>query len=169
MFLAASPARCLSLHPTPPAGIRQHTSAYVSIRQHTSAYVSIRQHTSAYVSIRSVLHAGCITSTLSVSSSNASCSASHASAYVSILQLSSIRQHPSASVSIPAQHRIEPGQSQLLATRTELIHMFERLSRYSLRQYVYFCASKASKLSSKTCDCWGGCRGTACAAAASCP
>jgi hypothetical protein len=80
------------------------------------AYVSIRQHTSAYVSMRQ-----------------------HTSAYVSIRQHTSayvsIRQHTSACVSI-RQHTsdardCEPEPLQLVGL---------------LRQYLYFCTSKASKL-----------------------
>jgi hypothetical protein len=90
------------------------------MRQHTSAYVSIRRHTSAYDGIR--LHASCGWRWLI---SGRICQ--HTSAYVSI------RQHTSAYVSI-RQHT-----------------MAEIWSPYSLHastcQYLYFCTSKASKLS----------------------
>ncbi len=108
-----------------------HTSAYVRIRQHTSAYVSIRPHR--------------------ICQRYACCLRPHTSAYVSIRQHTSaydpigfagdmhaayvrIRQHTSAYVSI-RQHTTP---SDLPA-----ICMLQRL----LRQFLYCCASKASKLS----------------------
>jgi hypothetical protein len=104
--------------------MRQHTSAYVSIRQHASAYVSMRQHTSAHVRIRQ-----------------------HASAYVSMRQHASayvsIRQHTSAYVSI-RQHT--SGRRRGCLRQTD--------KRQTQRQYLYFCTSKASKLS--TCMRGGG-------------
>jgi hypothetical protein len=106
--------------------IRQHTPAYVSIRRHLgdgsvamlAAYVSIRQHTPAYVSIRQ-----------------------HMPAYVSIRQHTSayvsIRQHPSAYVSIRQLHHLGDGNVGELGS----------LDVHAQSQYLYFCTSKASKLS----------------------
>jgi hypothetical protein len=91
-----------------------------------SAYVSIRQHSSAYVSIRQ-----------------------HTSAYVSIRQHSSafvsIRQHTSAYVSI-RQHT-----SAYIPSSASSSGRFIRTPRRRLlRQYLYCCTSKASKLSTVT-------------------
>jgi hypothetical protein len=90
-----------------------------SVTLHTSAYVSIRQHTSAYVSMRQ-----------------------HASVYVNIRQHTSAyvntRQHTSAYVSI-RQHTsayVSPGDARLRGSVTPT----------RSGQYVYFCASKASKV-----------------------
>jgi hypothetical protein len=132
---------CRSAAPCP-ASICQHTSAYVSIRQHTSAYVSIRQrmphlsqrsavprqHMSAYVSIRQ-----------------------HTSAYASVchtlppdarmLQLSayvSIRQHTSAYATPVAAQRRAARRADAAVVQVQ-------------RQHLYFCTSKASKMS--TCSC----------------
>ncbi len=104
------------------AAAAEHTSAYVSIRQNTSAYVSIRQHTS-------VLLAGW-SCCCDAADAEVYCQRRimrHTSAYVSI------RQHTSAYVSI-RQHTSAVKDDGSLP----------------LSQYLYFCTSKASKLS--TCD-----------------
>ena len=103
-----------------------HTPAYVSVRQHTSGGC-IRQHTStAYVSIRqhtSTPAGGCRRR----GSWRVAAAALSAYAYVSIR----IRQHTSA-------------YGSWRVASAALLSNFRR-------QYVYFCASKASKQSSKTC------------------
>jgi hypothetical protein len=96
------------------------------IRQHTSAYVSIRQHTSAYVEVHMYpcrLYLPHL----------------HTSAYVSIRQhtsaYDSIRQHTSAYVSI----------------RMKEADFISCTCTHFLRgQYLYFCTSKASKLSTSS-------------------
>jgi hypothetical protein len=133
-----------SLRPRGACACRLHTSAFVSIRQHSSAYVSIRQHTSAYVSIRQHTSERCL------------CMPSATSAYVSI------RQHPSASVSIRAkgacvcrlpvsirQHTsayVSIRQHTSAYVREVLVHDSAKTGTQTC-QYLYFCTSKASKLS----------------------
>jgi hypothetical protein len=125
------------------------TSVYVSIRRHTCVYfrrassyslilLSIRQHTSAHVSIRQLTSAYTHTYLHSLQTSK--------------LILAHIAQHTSAYVSI-RQH-----------THIHTCIRFRRASSYSLIslsspnpqisgaaeptcQYLYFCTSKASKLS----------------------
>jgi len=90
-----------------------------------TAYVRIRQHTSAYV---------CMSATHSL------CSLQHTSAYVRIRQHTSayvrIRPHTSACVSI-RQHT----SACMSATRSSCSLTGQ------LRQHLYFCTSKASKVS----------------------
>ncbi len=120
-----------------------HMSAYVSICQHTSAYVRIRQH-------------ACKPPGRTKGNSAERKQAGirqHTSAYVSI------RQHTSAYVGI---RRHTSSYAQAVSVRTsrpagrtkgKSAQQRKQAGRRQQRQYLYFCTSKASKLST-----W--CRGT---------
>jgi hypothetical protein len=113
-------------------------------------YASIRQHTSAYVSIRHTDELACPAPTF-----QASHPAAHTSAFVRI------RQHTSAYVSIRQRTSYLHQHSKRL--KTSRIQQHCSASCYSKtrpsdpksrqrctleqRQYLYFCTSKASKLS----------------------
>jgi hypothetical protein len=114
-----------------------HLSAYVSIRQHTSAYVSIRQHTSAYVSIRPLPRellpqlTDLFAHLLSLRHEGVNLRVTGAKARAHL------RQHKSAYFSI-RQHE------------GDNLRVTDAKARAPLRQqgqYLYFCTSKASKLS----------------------
>jgi hypothetical protein len=110
---------CIRQHPSAYVSIRQHTSAYVSIRQlpllaflsclalpQSPAYVSIRQHTSASASVSIRQHTLQAFLQRMLTYADGIRQHQHTSAYGkrSCLATSSIRQHPSAYVSI-RQHQ----------------------------------------------------------------
>ncbi len=92
-----------------------------SIRQHTSAFVSIRQHTSAYVSIRQ-----------------------HTSAYVSI-PVSCLKTGTNTS---PPKPTAVTNSLPLGIFPFSRGGAWKRERRVAHSQYLHFCTSKASKLSS---------------------
>jgi hypothetical protein len=116
---------------------RQHTSAYVSIRQHTSAYVSIRTKTSVSATTDA---SGC--SELHIQ---------HTSAYVSVPPKTSVSATTDASGCSALQRLLCQylcfctKKSVAGATAGSSCSQTPMLSRL-LRQKVYFCSSKASKV-----------------------
>ncbi len=131
-------------HASAYVSIRQHTSAYayVSIRQHTSAYVSIRQHTSAYVLALGRSRPGSIRQHTSAYVSIAHTPVDQRSLPVVFVAYVSIRQHTSAEEDTHlSTNAAFPSLSNAIASSSIISCVFSRC------QYVYFCTSKASKLS----------------------
>ena len=121
--------------------IRLHASAYVCIRLHTSAYVCMRLHASACVSIR--LHTSACVSIRQ-----------HASAYVSMCLHASacvcMRQHTSAYLGrrlCACQPNGCGASTRCTSSRVSMRTFVPVKLQLLTRQYVYFCTSKASKLS----------------------
>jgi hypothetical protein len=164
-------------HTSAYVSIRQHTSAYVSIRQHTSTYASIRQHTPAYVSIRQhtsacalLAHAPCVADRYF---RHCLCAAS-----VFVL-LCHNRQPERIYISTACAQRqylcfcaftgskasavkqVSVGYLRYLChcSGGYLLYLrrcsggYLRTHRVLLRQYLYFCTSKASKLSTFRATC----------------
>jgi hypothetical protein len=139
--------------------IRQHTSAYVRQEhrgpccQHTSAYVydSIRQLTSAYVSIRQHKFDKSIEALAVSTRQHTSTSAyvrirQHTSAYVRQEHRGPCCQHTSAYIFVS----IRPHTSAYVRIRSTRASRPLLQTQRLLRQYLYFCTSKASKLSVPT-------------------
>jgi hypothetical protein len=125
--------------------MQQHTSAYVSIRQHYVSiaslrrqhYVSIRQH---YVSIRQHY--------VSIASLRGRYRRARAPPAQSP-DWQRIRQHTSAYVSIPARKVQMRGSSTGTISRLLSTAITWQARPHLRRQHLYFCTSKASKLSGK--------------------
>jgi hypothetical protein len=119
-------------HSSAYASIRQHTSAYVSIRQHTPAYVSIRQHTSAYLLAGLVEKPHCPQRIGLYSKNVSSCT------FVPAKQVNSVPVLRCTFVPVKQANSV-PVLGGPLKLGLEV------------GQQLYFCTSKASKLSTGTC------------------
>jgi hypothetical protein len=111
--------------------------------QHTSAYVSIRQHTSAYVGVSPVATAGLCKRLLSAAHHLARLLTKCAPKLSQQVRCTAlpVAQHASACVSI-RQHTLAIARKLWQQERCTAL-----LAAAPLRQHLYSCARKASKLS----------------------
>ena len=113
--------------------------AYVSIRQHTSAYVRICQDTSAFLSLaRTMTHAHQY-----AASGIQRYEDKHIRTAVHISMRTHIQKHEDNIYSSTRRGRVEESLAQPPPSPRSSLRSEERL----VRQYLYFCTSKASKLS----------------------